>query len=675
VRRTFLALAQAALAVACSRSPAPSAFVVVTAPEDGALDVGTARVLGSGVRKFGVSNGELVVERDSTDRSALTIDVEGACPLDVEGSAFAPGRTTHRALAPWFSFEKPPPQLGFGAPFRIVARPGCAAASATAIEWTQTAGWPLTDLRVARDGRDLSATLPSRETVLEPQPAWGIVPVSQRTRGEIELQARWLRSGKTQSRVLHVAAAARSRGLPNVAVNTRLYVAGDGFRVVTAPEGSLAVVANDGRLSTFTPDRSGGYVLEDARGKPLRLFAGRYEETPLDCGRSDCHAAIAHSSLSNPMTTILQRGLDGPFPGDYPACALACHAVGEPGVDDGGFAAIAARLRLAPADLRRSGFYNLPEPLRRLGGVGCLACHGPGTVAEPGGRDALLRADVCAVCHDAPPRYGHVVAWQSSRMARSDADPRTRVAPCARCHTTWGFLGEGARKPDDAAAPAGVTCAACHAVHPTRTAAESVIGATCTAALRRETPRPAVLEGALAPSADKSAACLSCHAPDPGDGAPSASAAVLWAGRGGLDPATGAALVGASPHGAVTGGCIGCHRAGPEGLGRGSEHGFAARADACVACHAEKKDPEIRKRAVSLWESATNSTVDVVGSPPHASARRLDQSTPRGRALWDVALVLEDPAVDRHDASYARALLDAAARFLGPNAGRPGAAP
>jgi hypothetical protein len=669
VKRAFVVLTHAAaLAAACSRAPAPSAFVVIAAPGDGELDVEEARVVGSGVQNFRLSSGKLVVERDPADRTALTVDVEGACPLHVDGSELAPGRTTSRTLVPWLSFGEPTPELGFGAPFHVVARPGCAAASKTAIEWTQSAGQPLADLRVGRDGHELSATLPSLESVLPRRPAWGIVPVSQRTRGEVELRATWSQDGQTHSRVVRVAAAARSRGLPNVAVNTRLYVAGDGFHVVSAPEGSRAGVGDAGGLSTFTPDRSGVFTLADARGTVLRLFAGRYEETPLDCGRSDCHAAIAHSSRSNPMTTILQRGLDGPFPGDYPTCALACHAVGEPGIDDGGFSAVAARLHLSPADMRRSGFHDLPPPLRRLGGVGCLACHGPGTVAEPGGRDALLRADVCATCHDAPPRYGHVVAWQSSRMARSDTDPRTREAPCARCHTTWGFLGEDARKPEDGAPPAGITCAACHAVHPTRAAAESVIGATCAAALRRETPRPALLEGALAPSADRSAACLSCHAPDPGDGEPAASAAVLWAGRGGVDPATGAALVGPAPHGAVAGGCIGCHRSGPEGLGRGAEHGFAAGAGACEPCHAEEKDPRIRSRALSLWAGAMKSTTGVAGSPLHASARRLDRATPRGRSLWNVALVLEDPAADRHNAAYARMLLDEAERVLAPGA-------
>jgi hypothetical protein len=44
----------------------------------------------------------------------------------------------------------------------------------------------------------------------------------------------------------------------------------------------------------------------------------------------------------------------------------------------------------------------------------------------------------------------------------------------------------------------------------------------------------------------------------------------------------------------------------------------------------------------------------------HASGARIDRGTPVGRALWDVLLVLEDPAAAAHNGPYARALLDAA---------------
>ena len=476
-----------------------------------------------------------------------------------------------------------------------------------------------------------------------------------------------------------MSAAARARGLPNVVVGARLYLGGEGWHVVSAPGDSHASIAEHAGFAAIAPDVRGAFTLGDGAGRSVRLVAGKYDETPLDCGRSDCHSEVAEIARSSPMATILQRGLDAPFGGDYPACASGCHTLGEPGLDDGGFAAVAHALGRSFSDLARGGFHELPAPLQRLGGVGCLGCHGPGAIPEPNGRHALVRSDVCATCHDAPPRYGHVVAWRASRMARADADPRTLGEPCARCHTTWGALGHREWRPPAEAPPAGIACAACHAVHPvSRDAPASSarprgVGQTCAEALPRDTAVPAFLVNAIGPRAKKSRVCLSCHTPLPDDASPNGSSAAIWGGRGGVDPGTGTPLAGAAPHGDVEGGCIGCHHEGPAGLEHGASHAFVARRDGCKTCHAERSDPSIRARAERLWNALQGPsgpvpsvlTNPVAGSGPvHANGARLDRTTPRGRAAWDVALVLEDPAADAHNAPYARLLLDAAERFL-----------
>jgi mono/diheme cytochrome c family protein len=328
-----------------------------------------------------------------------------------------------------------------------------------------------------------------------------------------------------------------------------------------------------------------------------------------------------------------------------------------------------------------SGYHDMPSALRRVSGVNCLACHGPGTVPEPQGRWALLRADVCATCHDAPPRYGHVAAFKTSKMSRADADPRTRDDTCARCHTTWGFLDQPERRPPAHAGEAGIGCAACHAVHPEhREEGATTVGRVCAAALPREVAVPAALEGRVPNTAAKSRVCLPCHTPD-GDGGPASSAAALWLGHGGLDPETGAPLDGEGPHAAVEGGCVGCHRSGPDGLGKGASHGFHADQAACAGCHAPKTEDvaAFRAQAQALFERLSDSTIaragagDTTGSagtgrdPPHATPRRFDRSTPRGRALHDVLLVLEDRGAVAHNAPYARRLLDAAERALSRN--------
>jgi predicted CXXCH cytochrome family protein len=245
------------------------------------------------------------------------------------------------------------------------------------------------------------------------------------------------------------------------------------------------------------------------------------------------------------MTSVLARGLDGGLgPGYDPGCAAVCHALGEPGLADGGWHDVARELGISTAAPGR--WAAVPRALRRLGGVGCAACHGPGAIPEASARWSILRAEVCATCHDAPPRYPLVAGWRSSRMARADAAPGARAEGCRDCHTTAGFLAAagvrplGAPAPDEVG-PIGIACAACHAPHGPH-------GARL------------VREGV----------CARCH------------------------PAEAAMLVGPpAPHASVP--CTGCH----DGVG----HTFAVRPQACVRCHpsgAPAIDPEIATRAAAI---------------------------------------------------------------------------
>jgi hypothetical protein len=81
----------------------------------------------------------------------------------------------------------------------------------------------------------------------------------------------------------------------------------------------------------------------------------------------------------------------------------------------------------------------------------------------------------------------------------------------------------------------------------------------------------------------------------------------------------------------------------------------------CNPCHQDKTlDPELAERAKRL--------LDVAAVPRHdaASTATEDASTARGRAIYDARLVAEDPAAGWHNATYARALLDAAEAVLLP---------
>jgi hypothetical protein len=565
------------------------------------------------------------------------------------------------------AFDAPDAPIGFDASFSVVARATCADLPHGRIAWRQVAGPPLRALSVDADGFRLHARTPALADARPGPIPWGVVPFSPRTRGEVTLEARWTDGGGREIvRQLHVAAAPRARGLPNTPVGVRVYLGqhdNDGWHLVDRPAGSAAALDARAGLAALVPDVTGDYRLGDAGGRELVLRAARYDETPLDCGRSGCHPAVTDDAARSPMTTVLARGLaPGPagagpaFGPGYPGCALACHATAEPGLPDGGYVHVAGELGVAADAARR--WEELPRPLRRAGGVGCLACHGPAALPPPSARWTLLRSDVCAICHDAPPTYGHVAAWLGTAMARADRDARARAdRACARCHTTAGFLASVAgatadRRPPADAAPVGIACAACHAVHARETGAPP-------GSLLRAPATPALLAGAGAGPA----VCLPCHTPDPDAPRPSASAAAIWLGRGGLDPATGAPLTGAPIHAGVAGGCVGCHRGGPDGLARGAGHGFGAAREGCAGCHAQPLPPpgsELTARARQLWDDWRRAAGTPATAPAHASDARVDRATPLGRAAWDVLLVLEDPAADAHNPRYARALLAAA---------------
>lgn len=591
------------------------------------------------------------------------------------------------------SLAAPPGPAGFDADFSVKVRVSCPEARTGTVTWRQVSPPGGPPLVPTEDGFALRAHTPSLRDATGNPPPWGVVPLSPRTRGEVVLEATWRDGrGHEERHEARVAAAARSRGLPNLAVGARVYLGGAGWHLEAKPPGSAAALDVAGDATSFLADKSGDWRLVDGAGRPLTLKTGRYDETPLDCGRSGCHAALVTASAGSPMETVLAHGLSPSphghgalFGAGYPDCALACHATGEPGVADGGFVNVMGELGLASLGPRR--WEAVPRALRRLGGVGCLACHGPTALPEASARWGILRSDVCATCHDAPPRYGHVAAWRETKMARADRDVTGTHRWCGRCHTTAGYLESldppaernlsakaVDRSPPLEAGPVGISCAACHSVHDHEAGRQ-----IAQAPLLRRTRRLAVLADVTLPAtAEKSAVCLNCHAPD-GDGfMPGASAAALWLGRGGVDPRTDAPLNGSAPHANVAGGCIGCHRAGPAGLERGASHAFAVDRGVCASCHPRGlPGDDVRERAQRLW--ATWLPRDAVppwaeGKPPHVLDGYFQRKTPRWRAIWNVLLVLEDPAAAAHNAPYARRLLEAAEKTLngaGTPPGRP----
>jgi hypothetical protein len=579
----------------------------------------------------------------------IELSAPNTCPLTLDASV----RNAELRLEPRLRLSGPAGEVGYDASFEVTLRTRCGTRAPGTVAW-EVSGAPLASFATFDGGYRVLARTGAPPARLAAARAGDIVAISAGERAETRLTARWTGpDGTVAESSLTVSAAARARGLPNVALGDRVLLGGRGYSVRRRPPGSAADPMPWGALTSLVPDMAGTWELSGPAGSEVRLFVSRYDSVPLDCGRAECHVAETHAAESSPMTSAFKRFLDEPGTPSSLSCTFGCHTTGEPGRADGGFSHAIAELDIDPATL--PSWTELPRGLRRLGGVSCLGCHGPGQLPEAAARSTILRSEVCAYCHDAPPRYGHVQAWKSSALAQSDREPSTRIrAACARCHTSWGFLDtvkterEGIRMPPASAAPAGITCSACHAVHDERAEMPGLLRRVELSSDYDDLPQSAV---------ERSSACIYCHTPTE-FGGPSASA--IWAGKGAFDPITSEPLLGPAPHAAVPSGCVGCHRAGPAELERGKGHAFRADLGQCASCHAKRPIPALRERAEKILIDAGQGPRS--GPPRHAEMRA--PTTPRERALGLVRFVLEDRGAAVHNPRYAEALLDRAEQVL-----------
>lgn len=602
--------------------------VALEAPHPGDADRISAWAAAiDGVRVVRTSYDEVTLEV-AADRLPLSLDgIAELCPATID-------RDERVIVSPRLRMEPEPPPFGFEQPFRIEVAPGCREALSGRLTWRSERG---RDLSPLNNGFVVMGRTPPMPPHLTSTVAFGIVPVGADAAGEDVLHLRFEQGGAAFERTIRVRAANRASGIPSVPVGASLYIAGGPFEI---REGDAPRIEQAGTLERVTFERAGRYVLA-ASGRELAIRVGGHRDTPLDCGRPECHASAAAHAASSPMTTALVGHLssDGSAP---TSCATPCHAVSEPGLPDGGFAHVARERRWsAPILEPEAPLSAMPRALRRLAGVGCTACHGPGAIPEESARWAILRSDVCAVCHDAPPRYGHVAAWRGSAMASADRNPRTWQAPCAGCHTTDGFLARldvaPVRHVPDEARPIGIACAACHAPH-----------AEHGDRLVREVAVPASL-GELPASAQR--ICLPCHAPTE-DGVRSAQA-VFALGRGALDPTSGAPIVSSDGHAALR--CTDCHAASASSeLERGAGHAFAIDPARCVSsgCHGETPslDVPIELAArIAMLPASAHDGADVRAATDTVSAR----------VGYDAALVHADRAAHVHGRGYLLRVLDA----------------
>ncbi|HEU5075506.1 MAG TPA: hypothetical protein VFU02_15045 [Polyangiaceae bacterium] len=661
---------------ACGSDPAaPAAHLVVDFPAGVvARDVRIEpRALAKRARWIG---SRLILSVAPHGNGQLTLLTPGTCPLPLDLTGLEAGETRHHEARRWIDLGPSRTDLGPGSKVRVEATPGCAQAKSGRIVWRAIEG-ALAALESHENGFVLTGTLPTLHDLFERPLAPTLIPVSPESQGRVVVEARFTMGEIEQIARVELSALSRSRGLPNVPTGASVLLGGTGWKLLDPAVSEPSTLQSYEGYSLLRPAQSGPWLLRGPDGSDLRLRSAAYDQVPLDCTRAGCHENL-HGHAAGGMSDVLVRGMGGQLGEDYsPACALACHALGEPGVQDGGFSHVAGMLGVDVSQV--TSYAELPAALQRLSNVGCLSCHGPGAIPEPGARARILRSDVCAYCHDAPPRYGHVRAWQESAMsqaARRLTD--TTRDDCAVCHTTSGFLK--AHAASDApqhevpeAPPQGLDCVACHDVHQREPAH---------ALLRSPKPPPSA-EHLAAGMFSTSRPCLNCHAPRGRLGSerqawPEASAAAVWLGRGGFTR-TGGLLMGPAVHARAPEGCSSCHVGTTSNVERGKNHGFQANPAACRTCHEHPPPaPEHLSKARSLLAEIARRepalrhlSLPPAGTLPHAHAGELDVSTSLGRAAYNLLLLLEDPAAGIHNPDYTKLLLDHSEGMLRTSAGEP----
>src|SRR6266508_2251620 len=117
-------------------------------------------------------------------------------------------------IEPWVDQEQDLAQIGYDQTFHIDLRKAPPPARHGQIQWAQVAGPLLRDIATSEQGFYFSARMPALRELVPEGLAWGIVPVSPRTRCEVVLEAEWRSSSGSspQRRRFPIAAAARSRG-------------------------------------------------------------------------------------------------------------------------------------------------------------------------------------------------------------------------------------------------------------------------------------------------------------------------------------------------------------------------------------------------------------------------------------------------------------------------------
>ncbi|MCB9555618.1 MAG: hypothetical protein H6707_05895 [Deltaproteobacteria bacterium] len=388
--------------------------------------------------------------------------------------------------------------------------------------------------------------------------------------------------GVTSQSYVFVSATDATTGMTSVAPQLRYYLAGPAsgpydWKLTSADQHlRVQLERTDRRTPSVVLNVSSSalrpqtvVITERHAGLVFSLIAGNWNLVPRDCGRSGCHTSLTdkHEKTRHGQTwRYLVDGLHKLARGPLAESCADCHALGwHPDVDNGGYDDVARQLSLG---ISETGNYNkLPQPLRDVSNVYCLACHGPGRVDPPvAEQPGLFSAGVCARCHDRLPEQTTVAQWRKSRHSRQDpaADfngPQSRP-PCRKCHSAQGFYRWQVplSRPHESetlalvccAQPQPISCQACH----------NAMSAEKPSQLYLWGDAP-LADGQLVNNQGSGAGCLPCHSASSAaaEDAPHAPQTNIALGRGGFALAPAPLSRKTACAAKATNSCVTCHMA------------------------------------------------------------------------------------------------------------------
>ncbi len=257
---------------------------------------------------------------------------------------------------------------------------------------------------------------------------------------------------------------------------------------LTAPVSSKAALKDAAAADTeFTPDVPGIYKVDvvasnDGGNGPMasvQINAGTYiGVTQGNC--KQCHTAQATEWAKTAHATKFQREINGganPATSSYSEYCARCHTVGYlPGADNGGFAAVQAKLGYKFPEKKQiqagKSWDSVPPELQNVANIQCENCHGPAKEHVTKGAPVMaasVASGSCNVCHGGREwaslqNSKHV---EEAASAWNEPTGPSRQA-CVRCHSAEGYVSF-VKDPKNMAswnnAKEALGCSTCHDPH------------------------------------------------------------------------------------------------------------------------------------------------------------------------------------------------------------------